>query len=362
MAELTLSTIRLQNAVSRAMKGAGYNKLLPITSMIGIEKNGNSLRFTTTDGNNYLYVTMEVDGDAEFDITVDAETFSKLVSKLTSEEITLDVTNNYLFVRGNGDYKIALQLDDEGSVLTYPNTISNLAIDVDGTDAMVIKKTTVDMMLNSLKPSLSQNIGSIYAGYFVGDIIASSDRAMLCTLDDNIFNGATQDLIFSRSFVDLLGLALDDISVDVTDEYMIASSGDITICSKLNTNTSEFHIEKIKQLVDIELDSFCRVNKQSMLSTLERLAIFVGKYDDSAINMRFDDSAVEFVSLNNDGVELVNYMESKDVKELEIKIDINRLITQLKAYSSDSVDIYYGDKGLLKLKDGKLTQIIALMV
>lgn len=356
MTKLTVNTVQLQNAVAKATKCSGFNKLLPITTMIGIKFNGTDLVFTTTDGTNYLYISLGVGSDETFDVTVDADKFSKLVSKLTSEQITLEVTDAYLLISGNGDYKLSLQLDDKGENLIYPDPLKDVPVEISDKK---ISKTVIDLMLNSLKPSLSQTAGSVYTNYCVGKVIASTDRVMLGIFDEEVVD---EQLLFSRQFVDLLGLANDDVNFELSGDYMIARCGDMVLCAKKSANVTDYNIDALNKLLGFDYDAFCRVNKSALLATLERLAIFVGQYDDSAINIHFTNDSMELSSLNSSGVEVIDFMESKNAQDTTIKINILRLITQLKAYASDSVDIYYSNGKFIKLNDGKLTQIIALML
>ena len=119
MSKFTLNTITLQNVVTKAIKAAGFNKLLPITGMIGLRNELGKLCLTTSDGTNYLYVYTDIDTDEDFSVVVNAEMFAKLVAKLTSENVTLTITNEALVVTCNGEYKLALQLNDTGDALAF---------------------------------------------------------------------------------------------------------------------------------------------------------------------------------------------------------------------------------------------------
>lgn len=354
MKEIKLSTVTFQNAVAKAIKAAGFNKLLPITSMIGIKSVKNVLLLLTTDGTNSLYVKADAVSSDDFSIVVDAEVFAKLVSKTTSEFITLEITDNYLVVIGNGEYKLSLQLADDGSLLTFPDPV-----DFDFGSDTKVNKSVIDVMLNSIKPSLSTQAGILYSNYYVGDVIVGTDRAMFSSFDDDSFG---ERLLLSRSFVDLLGLMSGDIEMYYDNDSVLAKDGNLLLYSKSKLSPDGFQEDKIKAILDIEMDSYCKINKQALLSTLERIAIFVGEFDDSAINIHFTKDGLEIMSMNSSGVETVEYMEHKFDNEFTAKINILRLIAQLKAYASDSVDIYFGNDKLLKLKDGKLTQVIAYMI
>lgn len=354
MSKIKVSTVPFQNAVSKVIKAAGFNKWLPITSMIGIRCVNNVLSLITTDGTNSLCARADVVSCDDFNIVVDAELFAKLVSKITSECIELEITGSSLVVTGNGEYKMPLQLDDDGNTLTFPDPI-----DFEFGSETKVSKSVIDVMLNSIKPSLSTQAGTIYTNYYVGEVIVGTDKAMFSSFEDDSFD---EHLLLSRTFVDLLGLMSDEIEMYYDEDSVLAKDGNLILYSKGKTLPDGFQENKIKAILDIEMDSYCKVNKQSLLSTLERIALFVGEFDEGAIQLHFTDSSIEIQSMASNGIESVDYMEHKSAIDFSVKININRLITQLKAYGSDSVEIYYGNDKLLKLKDGKLTQVIALML
>ena len=115
-----VSTERIKKAVSDSSKGAGNNNLIPITQMIGIKSTGSELVLCTTDKSNDLKVIIDKVAGDEFDVTIQLETFAKLISKVTSDSVELSVDNDILVVNANGEYKIPLVSDEEGLV-SFPD-------------------------------------------------------------------------------------------------------------------------------------------------------------------------------------------------------------------------------------------------
>ena len=88
---LKLKTKTLQEMTQKAMKGASHSKVLPLTSMLAIELKENVLTLTTTDFSNYLEIKQDKVEGADFYVVVQADIFSKLIGKLSTEEVTLTV-------------------------------------------------------------------------------------------------------------------------------------------------------------------------------------------------------------------------------------------------------------------------------
>ena len=100
---MEVKTQVLQEMLTKAVRGAVPNKMLPITGLIGIKNiEDDKLVLITTDGTNYLYVTQNIGETSGLDISVDVEKFSKLIGKFSSENTVLDVKDGILKIVGSG--------------------------------------------------------------------------------------------------------------------------------------------------------------------------------------------------------------------------------------------------------------------
>lgn len=353
----TFTTERLKQLVSYAIQGAGFNKLLELSNLMGIRVERGELYLNTTDGTNYLSVSDRCVAD-DMDITVNAEVFSKLISKINSETVDMEVVDNALVITGNGKYTLELIPDENGDLLSFPDKFPD-----DTTEIGTISASDLIVINNAVKVSLSQVAGSVYSSYFFGDVVASTDRAMMSTFNRNVFG---TPYLINKSFVDLMGIGATDVTLSKSGDVLVAEANisencSINICTTLPNSAEDFNIEGINKFMALEVNSFCRFKKAQMLELLDRLSLFVSKFDDGAIELHFTDKYIEVSSLASNGIERVDYTESKDTIDLTIKINIDRFRNQLKAYSSDVVDLYYGSDICIKLVDGDLTQVIALI-
>ena len=101
-----VKTTILQEMVSKAVKGASCNRMIPITGLIEIKVNDGVLSLTTTDATNTLILSKkDIPGD-DFYAVVPIDIFSKLVAKTTAEYISLAVDDGILEITGNGSYRM----------------------------------------------------------------------------------------------------------------------------------------------------------------------------------------------------------------------------------------------------------------
>jgi DNA polymerase III sliding clamp (beta) subunit (PCNA family) len=99
--KVTIETKLLQELTNRVMKGVGNNDSIMRTCWIGIKCENNVLSMTAWDGENYIQVRQDKVICDDFKVTVTANTFAQLISKTTSENISMELNENYLEVKGN---------------------------------------------------------------------------------------------------------------------------------------------------------------------------------------------------------------------------------------------------------------------
>lgn len=352
----TFNTEALKKMVSYAIQGASFNKLLELSTYMGIRVYDGELSLNTTDGTNYLSVSGKCVAD-DMNITVKAELFSKLIGKINSDTVDMEIVDNTLVVTGNGKYTLELVPNENGDLLAFPDKFPYETSEIGKLSAF-----DLTVINSAIKASLSTVAGSVYSSYYFGNIIASTDKAMMSSFNKPVFE--TPHLI-NKEFVDLMCASASEVTLSKSGDILVADSKTddytISICTTLSNNIEEFNIDGVNKFASLEVSSFCRFKKAQMLDLLDRLALFVSKFDDGAITLHFTNDYIEVSSLQSNGIERVDVTESKDAQDISIKINIDRFRNQLKAYSSDIVDLYYGSEICIKLIDKDITQVIALI-
>lgn len=351
-------TSRMKEAVNKAIKGAGFNNLIPITSMIGIKLSDGKLRLLTTDMTNTLCIIIDKVAGVDMDITVDADKFGKLIAKTTSEDIELIVIDDVLSVKANGTYKIPLISDEEG-LISFPDI--NLLKDIKPIDCYT-KLSSVMQAYNINKSALAKTLENpALTGYYCGDTVISTDANVITFNGFKMFDN-DEPILISAQQMQLLTLnTKEDIVVYIGKASIQFVTDDVVIDGALMEGIEDFPANEVNAYLDEAFTSSCKVPKDLLLSVLDRLALFIEPYDKNGAYFTFGRKGINIHSKKDASTETINYVESKDFEPFVCCVDIPMLKEQLQANPDDTVKICYGNENALKIESGKVTQVIALL-
>ena len=352
--KLTIGTQRLQALLNKAVKGAGSNKLIPMTSLIAIKLKDGVLTLTTTDATNYLsLIEKDVSGD-EFYVAVQVDLLAKLVSRMTCQEVTLEVADNCLNVIGNGNYQIDIPLEDDGTAVKLPNPIEKFNKE---NKIGTVENSVILTALSSIKPALATTMEyPWFTCYYVKDRITATDTYTVADYTQGFLEDAK---LISSSVMDLLGLFTGEISVYADGDKMLFEAENGVVYGTVPSGIENYSIDAIQGLVQQEFDYSCKIVKSSLLSLLDRISLFVGAYDNGKITLNFGKDNLEVTSRY--ASEVIEYTDKENAGEFVCNTDVNTLVTQVKAQSGSEITIEYGKDNALKIVDGELTSVVALL-
>lgn len=355
--KFSVKTETLKQMVTKASKASVNNKMIPLTGLMNIALQDNKLSITTSDAINFLTITeTDVVGD-NFSVVVTTDLFSKLVSKTTSDMVTLDFSNNNLTFTGNGTYKIDLPIDEEGELIKYPT----INMPSENVTAGVIKLSTIKNVVLANKPSLAITMEAPYlTGYYCNkDTIISADSFNICINKVNTF---PESVLISPIVFDLLSMAdTEDINYLFNDNTIVFITTKLTLVSKNMTGKEDYPIDAIIGYLDNEFPSNCTLNKTALLNVLDRLSLFISDFDVNGVYMNFTKEGVRITSNKGSANELIPYQGSENFAPFTCLAGVASLKKQVSARSGELVNIYYGLPDVLKLVDNNVVQVVALL-
>lgn len=353
---LKLKTSKLQEMVSKAIKGASNNKMIPITSLMAIECKNGSLTITTTDAANTLKIMDPKVEGTDFYVVVETEVFSKLVAKTTTETITLTLNkNSSLEFKGNGTYHIDLPFDEEGQPIKFPTYKFDESV-----DKHAIAASTIKSILLANKAAIADTMEvPCLTGYYFSDKIITTDTFKVCSNEIKIF---PSKVLLPSDLVDLLSIFDDEkISVQREGNKILFSSPTIALFGYELDGIEDYPAQAIEAYLQTEFASVCKLPKAALMNVLDRLALFVTTYDKNGVYMTFTIDGVQFTSKKNNGVELIKYQGSENFQAFTCCVDIELMKSQVSAQEGEIVELWYGHDQAIKMVSGKITQITALL-
>lgn len=358
-----MNTAAFQNMVAKAVKGAGMNNDLLMTQLMSISLKDNMLTLETTDNNNYLYVRQDKVAGDDFTVVVTADKFAKLISKLTCQDVTLEIPVakqgelDKLVIKGNGKYVIELPYDENGDLIEFPDPLENTTGDFWSTGET--KLSTIRHILATAKAALLVGKEDMcYSDYYVGDRVVATDTYKICGIDIKIFD---EPKLISPQFLDLLDvMSSENIDIRYKDDVVIFETGEVVVYGTVDEGIEEYQIDAISGLLDEQFPSSCKIEKQPLMQMLDRLSLFVDVFDKNSVYLTFTKDGLLVLSKQYSGEELIPYKESTNFNDYTCCLDIDLFKTQVKAYQDDVIEILYGKENSIKFVSGNTKQIIAL--
>ena len=364
--KLTINTAQFQNMVAKAVKGAGMNSDLFITQLMSISLKNNLLTLETTDNNNYLYIRQTKVAGEDFSVVVPAEKFSKLISRLTCQETTLEIQSkggelDKLVVKGNGKYVIELPYDEEGNLIDFPDPVEATLDKGEFWSNTELQLTTVKHILSTAKAALLVGKDDMcYSDYYCGERVVATDTYKICGIDIKIFDAPK---LISPQLMDLLDvMTTETISVMYRDDsdIVIFDTPEVVVYGTVDEGIEDYKIDAISGLIDEQFPSSCKIEKQPLMQMLDRLSLFVDVFDKNSVYLTFTKEGLMVSSKQDSGSEIIPYKESTDFNDYTCCLDIDLFKTQVKAYQADFIEILYGKENSIKMVQGNTKQIIAL--
>lgn len=355
--KVTLETKVMKDLTARVMKGVGKNESIMRTCWIGIKCQDNTLSMTAWDGENYLVVSEDKIVCDDFKVTVTAEKFAQLISKTTTEKITLEMKEQYLKIKGNGDYKLELPVNDEGELDNYPEIVFDTK--KKGTK---IKLSAIVWAIEGNKISLAKTPERPeLMCYYFGEDVMTTNNTTAALSNINVFGSP---IMLKADLVNLVAtMENEEITVYTDGEKILFKTPKTTILGYYNEGKEQFEGEikdELAQLFEMDSPASCSVDKAELLGVLDRIMLFV-KTKEEGIRVLFTKTGIQFYNKENSVNELLPYATSDNFTSFEVKLQLDVLKDLINNVCDDKCYIQYGVDGMLKFGKEKRHHLLTVL-
>lgn len=354
----------LKKLVSKISIAVEKSKINPKSGWIEIMTLDNKLVFKVSNSDYYLTASIDIKdnncGD-NIHVTLLAETFIPLISKLDCEEIELsEVLNSLVLKTSTNSYTFPLikelgktKILDEIKFCSNEDFVANL----NGDDLASVAEINSKGLVSAIcaRPVQSyiyiDNLGAItyteniYINSFKYPYVGNNFKILLTYTQSkllDIFSG------IDNVYIEFEHLPTFNESPTRTNKVKFYTDSIMLIVIAKDMDITEtFPSIRLRQNVDFNSDSHVVVDKKLLDKALSRLMIFDKVFDASILDYSkiiFKSDELELVSIKNKNIERVPYIRSTNVIEHESMIRFDDIVKQLKAVTDKELDISYGTK------------------
>ena len=366
----------LKNLVSKLNLAIEKSKVNPKSGWIELEADNESVNFKVSNYDYYLEVSVLanefISDEDKFHVTILADTFIPLVSKLDVNEVNVYEKLNSLIVETDNSsytFPVIKELGKTKCLDVIDFNPTDGGFQIDSRDLESIANVNANGIADSIITKDIQqfiyvdNVGALTftENIYVNDFKypTSGEFKFLLNVTQakllNIFKGENIVLldIEQEETYDTCQTLSNKISLsnDKIRLVMITQQQDIV---------DKFPSIRLRALAENDENTHVVVDKKLLDKALTRLMVFDKKFDITVMDyskLVFKENELELVSIKNKNFEKIPYISSQNVIEHESVIRFADLVKQLKAVTSKEIDISYGSRPAIVI-NSNIKQVI----
>ena len=369
---ITLKTNIIKDLTSKINKGIEGEKTVRVSELLELQVINDKLILSVTNTQFYLSIELsnQVNSVDSLHVTIDADTFIKLVSKTTTDEIILDTKDGNLLYKGNGEYIFPLELDQNGEIKTLPKIEINpqSTFDIMGDTLYSIYSFGSHELVNDVPVDAVQkyyyvdNLGAITyteSPYLNNFNLPVPFRALI---NDrlaqlfSLFRNKRVSVGISKEVND--GLYQNKISFTCENLSLVSYLPDDSIINKYPAN-------ECRQLQSNPYPGKVTINRALLADALDRLNIFSVKDGNVVLKkagkINFTNDGLEIISIVDKNKEFIPYVNKDNYYSYSCYMNLSQLQRHAKANSEINIEVNYGNDLSIMFTKDNYAQIIVEM-
>ena len=341
---------------STVLSATDGSELSALTETLELKTVGNILYLSVTNKEYYVSVKFQLDHEEEFHASVNATLFLKLIAAVTSEQIELTVTESYMNVKANGNYKIPLIFENEQLLEVPAITIDNPTI------TMTIASSILDSIVNynTKQLSLGTVAKPVQKMFYIDELGCITFTTGACVNTFNLekpvkilLNSRLVNLfkLFKGTSVDFT-LGYDAISDTLIQTKVAFVTPNITLTAITGCDDAllaQVPVDAIRTRANKHYDSTVVLNVAEVSEAINRLLLFSAGYG-SKENLKpysmfeFKEGKVTVYDTKRENIEVLNCQNGTNLaNEYAMTLDLIEFKKILDGCTEQYVTLNFGD-------------------
>ena len=368
---IIIRTDELKDICSKILTAVDDSDSTIVTETLQLKTFGNTLILSVTNKEYFVESRTTLTGDVgEFNATVNAKLFLKLMAQITTETIEFNAVENTLIVKGNGTYKIPLIFNGD-TLLELPRIeIANPTVE------MTVDSENLLSMLqyNSKELTKGAAVKPVQKMYYLDEKGCITFTTGACV--NNFTLEKPISILLNNKLVKLFKLfkdgkvnftlGYDAISDDIIQTKVRFENENVTITSVLSCDDSLLRsvpVAGIRKRAEDLYENQVNINKDAFIQTINRLLLFIENGTKEIIRpfskFEFKTSEVVIWDAKKENCETVAYVGGDAKLPLyEVVLDLTDLKLTLESCSESYVTVKYGNGQAVVITRGNVTNVI----
>lgn len=357
----------LQKVCSKILFAVDTSNNSIITETLEMYTENNYLYMSITNREYFVKVRLDIQEEIEFNATVPADVFLKLISKMTTETIEFSVNDNCLVVKGNGTYKLPMIYEGD-TLLKLPEiTINNITSQFD------VSRHILNSIINYNSKELSKKhvvSNPVQNMYYIDEKGCITFTTGACV--NKFILPTTIKILLTDKIVKLFKLFnYDIIHVDYGKDTLPNNlmqtkikfyTDDIVLTAIINSDDNMINSVPESAIRNRAFDTYnysIVINKKILLNAIDRIMLFVNSTMGFYGKFNFTENQLTLSNDAGDNSEVIAYENSVDnLSDYTAIFDIADLKLIISEIKSDFITMSFGDGQAAVIIDKDIYNII----
>lgn len=349
---MIINTDKLKEVCKDMMYSMDTVSTSPESSLIALSNVDNKLKLEITNREYYVSTLLPLEIlNEEFYATIKSDVFLKLIPKLTTKDIEIELKDNILLINSNGNYKIPLIFEGNSIVkipeINIDNVVNSFSIDTEIIKSInkynsieLQKKSNITSPLHRLfyideNGCITYNTGACVNNFTLPKPI----RLVLNEKVVKLFKLFKSDSVNFKMGFDQIGDNLIQTKIELSDDITKVSS----IVSIGNDLINKFPAKQIRDRVNSNYPYTMVIDRSEVLKSIERLSIF--NLDDKIyIPLEISSDKITIFDTNGYNSETLSLLNTVDIEgTYKCKFKLSDLEVVLKSCVDKYLTINFGN-------------------
>lgn len=341
----------LTKDLKKALSAINYviteDGLRPITGIIELVAEDETLTINSTDYNGFISVTAPLQEPSDFKTVIKKDKLTSLTNATTKPVIELVQKDNEIIMKGNGRYKLPIISEDGINPVKYPQ----LSFVVDDLEPIEVSRDDIYKLEknNSICVNFVAEREVLYNYYQTEDKIITGDGAIVTFSNINVFN---PNETITPKLLKFLSIEPFANVYTTTNHYYVQGKEYKAKLFRYNTN---FPIEVVEPVTKVEFDGKIVLSTTDIKNVVKRLGIFKEGNEVEPVTIRFGNN-ITFKYLD-----VEETISQECGHNYSIRMSLKALEDIMKVLTTEEVTFYYGLPNCVKFEVPEVSIISGLL-